>query len=304
MDLLRLALERAATAADAVSVLIDLLERHGQGGACSAEHPSFHYDNGFLVADPTGAFVVETAGMAHAVEEVRGRARSISNGLTIPSFARTYADPLRGAVARHTRRSAMTARRAEAATGPADLVAALRDHGGAGPSYAALSGALGAPCAHAGGLLTSTQTTASWVADLRSGVAGADHWVTATSAPCLSTFVPVRVTDPVPELTGPDGLRNRFDPAHRWWRHEVLHRAALRDPARAVARFAPERDALEHRWFHRERPALAEALEMVEGRERRWLAALLDVPESRPRWLRRLWSGWDRSAQMPAASAP
>ena len=31
MDLLRLALERASTAEDAVSVMVELLERHGQG---------------------------------------------------------------------------------------------------------------------------------------------------------------------------------------------------------------------------------------------------------------------------------
>ena len=37
MDLLRLALERAATAAEALSVITDLLERHGQGGPCGHE---------------------------------------------------------------------------------------------------------------------------------------------------------------------------------------------------------------------------------------------------------------------------
>ncbi len=37
MDLLRLALERADTAERAVSVMVELLERHGQGGPCSYE---------------------------------------------------------------------------------------------------------------------------------------------------------------------------------------------------------------------------------------------------------------------------
>ena len=54
MDLVRLALERAATAEEAVSVMVDLLERHGQGGPCSYERPEFTYDNSFLVADPVG----------------------------------------------------------------------------------------------------------------------------------------------------------------------------------------------------------------------------------------------------------
>src|SRR5271168_3008491 len=59
MDLVRLGLERATKAEAAVSVMIELLERHGQGGPCSNERPGFTYDNSFLVADPSGAFVLE-----------------------------------------------------------------------------------------------------------------------------------------------------------------------------------------------------------------------------------------------------
>ena len=58
--------------------------------------PSFTYDNSFLVADPDGAIVLETAGRRHATEEVRGPGRSISNGLTIPGFAEAHADAAPG----------------------------------------------------------------------------------------------------------------------------------------------------------------------------------------------------------------
>ena len=95
MDLLRLGLERGATRHEAVEVIVALLEQHGQGGSCSHEHPRFTYDNSFLVADPEGAVVLETAGRRWATEEVAG-ARSISNGLTIPGFAmviESSADP-------------------------------------------------------------------------------------------------------------------------------------------------------------------------------------------------------------------
>ena len=51
MDLLRLALERATTAAQGVATIVELLERHGQGGGCGHEHPDFTYDNSFIVAD-------------------------------------------------------------------------------------------------------------------------------------------------------------------------------------------------------------------------------------------------------------
>ena len=79
MDLVRLGLERSTSAREAVQVVVDLLEKHGQGGSCSKEHPRFGYDNSYLVADPAGAFVLETAGRHWAVEEVRGPGRSISN---------------------------------------------------------------------------------------------------------------------------------------------------------------------------------------------------------------------------------
>src|SRR6476646_5069247 len=94
MDLLRLALERAATAEAAVDVIVTLLREHGQGGACSLERKGFSYHNSFIVADPHRAFVLETAGRHHAVEEIRG-ARSISNGLTIPGFAERQSDRIK-----------------------------------------------------------------------------------------------------------------------------------------------------------------------------------------------------------------
>ena len=81
MDLLRLALERAATAEEAVEVITGLLEQHGQGGSCG--HTSdLRYDNSFLVADPGGAWVVETAGREWAAQRVDS-VRSISNAITL-----------------------------------------------------------------------------------------------------------------------------------------------------------------------------------------------------------------------------
>src|SRR5699024_5216005 len=115
---------------------------------------------------------------------------------------------------------------------PAHLFAALRDHGaGPSPRWSRLNGALAAPCAHAGGRLTSTQSTASWVSDLRGSPL---HWATATSAPCTSLFKPVRIEDPVDLAPGVEAS-NRYDPALRWWRHEVLHRLVLRDHAASTA---------------------------------------------------------------------
>ena len=80
-------------------MIVRLLEQHGQGGSCSREHPRFTYDNSYIVADPGGATVLETAGRHWETEEVTD-ARSISNGLTIPALAARYADPVRGRVVR------------------------------------------------------------------------------------------------------------------------------------------------------------------------------------------------------------
>ncbi|HEY0773969.1 MAG TPA: hypothetical protein VGD51_07805 [Nocardioidaceae bacterium] len=296
MDLVRLGLERSTTAPEAVGVIVDLLGEHGQGGPCSHEHPRFTYDNSFIVADPSGAVVLETAGRRWATEEVTGPGRSISNGLTIPGFASRHADPVRGRVAACATRRGRTEAAATRATNPADLMAALRDHGPAvGPQWSRVNGALSAPCAHAGGLVTSTQSTGSWVADLTGDPV---HWVTGTSAPCTSVFKPVRVADR-PEVDPEAAPDNTYDPAYRWWRHERLHRLVLRDHAASLARFVAERDRMEAAWVADPPPA-EEAFETADAAEERWLADLraADLPDRRPAWLRRRWNRTDRAARI------
>ena len=303
MDLLRLALERAATAEQAVEVIVELLEKYGQAGSCSHERPRFTYDNSFIVADPGGAIVLETAGRSHATETVRHGGRSISNGLTIPGFAEVHADRLRGRVSACASRRARTeASASSTAAGPssaavASLMAALRDHGpGDAPRWSLLNGALSAPCAHAGGILTATQSTASWVADLRGGC-DARHWVTATSAPCTSMFKPVRLDDAIDLGPSPKG---RFDATTLWWRHEVLHRASMLDPQQLLPRFSTERDSVEAAWID-DPPTGAEAFAEAARLEARWAADVLAAarPETRPRFVAHLWATRDRAAGVP-----
>ncbi len=190
MDLLRLALERAHSAEGAVATIMALVDEYGQGGGCGHENRRFTYHNSYIVADPRRAFVLETAGRLHAVEEING-ARSISNGLTIPGFARAHSDTIKTRVSACRQRRERTQERANQAQCVADVVAILRDHGAGHdePAYSWLNGAMNAPCMHAGGVTAASQTTASWVCEL--SPRGQSHWVTGTAAPCVSLFKPV-----------------------------------------------------------------------------------------------------------------
>ncbi|XP_053309143.1 secernin-2 [Spea bombifrons] len=83
MDLVRLALERASSAQDAVQVITELLERYGQGGSCREEPEPFIYHNTFLLCDRLEAYVLETAGPYWAAERVTEGVRNISNQLSV-----------------------------------------------------------------------------------------------------------------------------------------------------------------------------------------------------------------------------
>jgi secernin len=145
----------------------DLLERHGQGGGCGYEKRSFTYHHSFIVADPTDAWVLETAGSLWATEQVRSGVRTISNGLTIPGFASEHRKWLETKVSACDIRTSLTAGLATGATGPGDLIATLRSHGSnRWPRYNAINGTLSMPCMHGGGVAASSSSVARWVSDL------------------------------------------------------------------------------------------------------------------------------------------
>jgi secernin len=284
MDLVRLALERAADAEEAARVLAALIEAHGQGGGCGHENRRFTYHNSFMLADPRRALLVETAGKAVAVERVTG-ARTISNALTVPGFAEAHTDALTTWVACARLRRACTSAAAGQARTALDLFALLRSHGPSPvPHYSLLSGGACAPCAHAGGLVAAAQTTASWVADLRPG--HVRHFATGTAAPCTSLFKPVDVSTPLD--LGP-AATDRYDPATLWWRHERLHRQVLKDPA-ALLPLLAHRDEIEARWFAAP-PDSRDAFEEADRHLARWTdaACARPVADRRPPWVRRYW---------------
>ena len=270
MDLVRLGLERATSAAEAVSVVTELLERHGQGGDCG-HLGRFYYHNGFIIADPREAYVLETVGRWWAVERVEG-VRSLSNALSIGhphalsadlrahaqsagwldgqgrfDFAERLIDPVRYAGTFGRGRCARAASLLAPKVGKiglADIQAVLRDHGAEAEGDADWTPAKTTHrsiCMHAAQGARRSQTVASMSADLTPGAV--THWVTATAAPCLSLFKPVVMGMALPDLGPPP--TDRYDEESLWWRHERLHRAALADFPSAMDLIATERDALE-----------------------------------------------------------
>ena len=176
----------------------------------------------------------------------------------------------------------------------AGLIALLRDHGEGSPlpGYRVHNGALSAPCAHPGGLLAATQTTASWVSELSPG--GDRHLATGTAAPCTSVFLPIAVDHPLPLGPAPTGV---VDGSSWWWRHETVHRRAIADAARWLPRIEVDRSAVEQ-------AVLAgtvdggEALAVVTALRERWREHLdADPPaDTRPPLVRRYWQVRERAA--------
>ena len=295
MDLVRLGLERGASAEESAQVIASLVQRHGQGGRAGYDDPSFRYHSSFLIADHREAIVLETAGRHHARERVTAGVRAISNGLTIADFAARHADPIRSAVAQCGVRRARVEQLAAGITRPEHAARVLRDHGPGqdSPRYHPLNGAMGAPCMHAGGIVASGQTVGSWISLLDQH--GAQHWATGTSAPCLSAFKPIALQTPL-ELGAPTVIA---DDASAWWQFEALHRRVIGDDeARATLQSA--RDAWE-RW------------DRIEP-DRRWNAwsdfvteqteSLRHTRDTRPGYVRRYWLARQADARTATPKLP
>ena len=181
MDLVRLALERGATAREAVEVIVDLLERYGQGGTghLGAERP---YWSSFLVADLGEAWVLETSARQWEAERVDA-VRAISNRTTIPSFDAAHRHPRQPVAALVDPR--WEASKAVLAAPPVTVGALqhhLRSHTGGREGWTV--------CMHVDGV---ESTTASVVAELGSG--GRARFL--LGSPCTSVYVPLFVHRPV-----------------------------------------------------------------------------------------------------------
>ncbi len=236
MDLVRLTLERAASADEGLEVLTGLLAAHGQGGSCE-EHRDDPYDSSFLVVDAHGGWIVETSGRDWVAAPVEERA-AISNRYTLGrTWTRSSADVAAGfdvegwhdpgvdtRLADH--RLAATRACISGPVDPAGAVAVLRHHGtvdwgapGRGDSPEAPPAELGddlsgiTVCMHLPGFQS---TTASMVAALPADGSPPRVWV-CPGQPCVGVYLPT-VVGSVPAALGDDriwtalaALRDRVD---------------------------------------------------------------------------------------------
>lgn len=241
MDLVRLALERADSAETALEVIVDLLERHGQGGPAGYTQQEFRYDNSFMIADAGSAWKLETAGehwRAQRVESID----SISNGLTIErdaerssvagatdvNFRRHYDTwllPFFGRSAQRRAASLMSLRALEpGSAGFADFAAILRSHRKQAPS------GNGDLCMHAAPqhsplkLLRPSHTVNAMI--VRIDERGPKVAFTGTASTCSSLFRPV-------DFSGVwHACQRDLWEQHRVWmdnlRHDAAHSEALK----------------------------------------------------------------------------
>ena len=324
MDFQRVALTTCRTADDALEQLIELTERFTQGGRMGHRHQSLRNHNSYLIADPTTAWVFETAGQYWAAKRVRGVA-TISNALTIDEdFDRVHSDAYSFARGRRWARdshdfsfsrafssriiSPFTGARirractARSLSGPhqfsvRDLIRTFTDHGDIEPGKAWQHGS---PCAHASWLpnLTSAQTAGSLIARLDQ--VRPEVWTTGTSSPCLSVFKPTPFD---PELLPPRSVEEAgFDARELWWAHERLHHACLANYHSRRVTFAEDRERFQddclqptadpqHVWNEH------------HARVEDWLGRALQVKAARrPPLTSWFWSRQSRVISMPPSS--
>jgi len=272
MDLVRLGLERARSAAQAAEVITALAEAHGQGGSGYADK-DWPYHNSFLIADRREAYRLETSDRRWALRRVADM-DSVSNHLGIGAdwdalaegtiehaieqgwwsedaagrfdFAAAYRDtstaPDIVSSGRHRRTCELLAAGRGALT-PAHLRTALRDHyGGSGHRGADApdDARFFAVCMHAEPVGT---TTASVIARLPQDGDDLLRYSGSLGSPCVGVFLPYYVDGELPAALARGGAD--ATPDSPWWRFKEVLTLVEADVARRAPHVRAFWDELE-----------------------------------------------------------
>ena len=288
MDMVRLALERADSAASALKLLISILEEYGQGGNCGFDH-DFYYDNAFLIMDRRELLVLETSGRKWAWK--RFEAANISNRLSLGAdcdgysgeredFCRKHLEPVYSTFSGSRRRSELIREKLDTVQNVGDAMAALRLHSHGGDPFC--RGSVSSVCMHFGGLV-GDHTTSSMVVELLEDRISV--WATGSSCPCVSLFKPwVFGTEPTLPVTAPGDPQGR----RCWLEAESFRRDLI--GKRLPREFYTARDALEQSW-RRELPRDALA------QERAFYARWTPEAATSSAAFRRRWEKKDRALE-------
>jgi secernin len=258
MDLLRLGLERGSSADQALQIITELLQTHGQGGICGYRDKKFRYDNSFIIADADKVWILETAGRHWVAKEVSS-VGAISNCMTIgedfdlksegiEAFAKakglfsgkgdfnfkktfdTWFLPFFGG-AHHRLSSSQTCLDSvdkNQSNGLSRMMANLRTH--QLPSSPPVKGSNRDVCMHAASYIRRSQTCGSQVSRLSKNENL--HFFTGSSAPCLSLFKPVSFDETLSfGVLSSDDQTVENSP---WMEHEQIHRRLLLDWKKSI----------------------------------------------------------------------
>jgi dipeptidase len=303
MEILRLALERSASAAQAVDVITGLVERHGQGKFENSAGVRT-YDNIYLAADPVEGYIIECAGHDWAVKRV-GRFASISNLGMIGrdadrvsksartnatrlglyelgfgggfSFADAFAD--RGesssGIARQCRSNALLGK----AAGGIDartMVQTLSDHAdGAAPDEPWAEDVRGqvSLCLHRTEGDRPGTTAASLVADLCADGSRLPVYWCAFYSPCMSLYFPVFIEGELPAVLSVGAQQP--DDRSPWWDFYRLTHSALREGPERRASVRAAWRPLQEELFGSAYIMARRARELIDSRRRQEASDIL-----------------------------
>tara|TARA_B100000470_G_scaffold76083_1_gene58553 strand:+ start:698 stop:2035 length:1338 start_codon:yes stop_codon:yes gene_type:complete len=245
MEALRIALERSRSAEEAVDVITNLVSEFGQGKFANYDGVRT-YDNIYLIADPTSAYVVECVGHDWAVSKVhdfrsisnvsqiRNDAEKVSSGAEAHavrerlfdsalgeefSFAKAFGDPNNSVsgTKRQCRSESLLSRR-EGKLDVRSMMQILSDHSdGENPEEPPISDIKGdvSICLHRTSGESMGASTASLIADLcATGERLPVYW-TGMYSPCMTVFMPMFIEGDLPSVLSVGGQMESHDSP--WW---------------------------------------------------------------------------------------
>ena len=289
MDLLRLGLERAATAREGIAVITGLLEKYGQKARASMLTERV-YENSFILCDPRECWVLETAGREWAAKQVTTM-QGVSNCYSIGTdadmtsknlekiarenrwlapdepfdFAKAYSGRQVGQPAGVQRYRRLNKLLSQKDIHDFDSLARiLRDHYEdelISPRFGATAGTFRSVCMHMYDF-GSSETSAALLSRYDEELGIIARY--APAQPCLSAFIPVYMTDLPKRMQTAD---RKYDPDTLWWQVKRLSLLVAVDEERFAPAVREKLSALEEKFKSKAEEAEAAARAAVrEGK--------------------------------------